>query len=257
MDIQDKMASYAFMAEPFHCDFSKHIFLGHLGNCMLNAAEFHSQERGFGMDYLNPQHKTWVLSRLAIEMTDMPKMDDRFFIDTWVDGAMRYFTSRNFRVHDGHDHVYGYGRSMWAMIDTDTRQPADLFAIRDGLIKSYIDDERVCPIDQPSRVKIGRDLQLMRSLETGYSDVDINGHINSVKYIDHVLDLFPVSWYAQHKLRRFEIAYVAESHQGDVLHFYQEKGDDNETYRIKIAGSSGDDAGEGGVWRSLVDFVGV
>ena len=49
MDIQDKMASYAFMAEPFHCDFSKHIFLGHLGNCMLNAAEFHSQERGFGI----------------------------------------------------------------------------------------------------------------------------------------------------------------------------------------------------------------
>ena len=72
-----------------------------------------------------------------------------------------------------------------------------------------------------------------------------------------MLDLFPVSWYAQHKLRRFEIAYVAESHQGDVLHFYQEKGDDNETYRIKITKSSENDTNETEVCRSLLNFVKV
>ena len=33
------------MAEPFHCDFSKHLFMGHLGNHMLNAADVHATER--------------------------------------------------------------------------------------------------------------------------------------------------------------------------------------------------------------------
>lgn len=33
------------MAEPFHCDFSKKLFMGHLGNAMLNAADFHSNDR--------------------------------------------------------------------------------------------------------------------------------------------------------------------------------------------------------------------
>ena len=49
----DKVGKYEFMAEPFHCDFSKRIFMGHLGNHLLNAADFHSNDRNFGMNYLN------------------------------------------------------------------------------------------------------------------------------------------------------------------------------------------------------------
>ena len=48
----DKVGKYQFLAEPFHCDFSKRLFMGHLGNHMLNAADFHSTDRGFGMQYL-------------------------------------------------------------------------------------------------------------------------------------------------------------------------------------------------------------
>ena len=33
----DKIGRYEFLAEPFHCDFSGQIFMGHLGNHMLNA----------------------------------------------------------------------------------------------------------------------------------------------------------------------------------------------------------------------------
>lgn len=36
----DKTGKYLFMAEPFHCDFSHRLFMGHLGNHMLNAADF-------------------------------------------------------------------------------------------------------------------------------------------------------------------------------------------------------------------------
>lgn len=64
--ILDKVGRYEFLSEPFHCDFSSHLFMGHLGNHLLNAADFHSNDRGFGMNYLMPRHKTWVLSRLAI-----------------------------------------------------------------------------------------------------------------------------------------------------------------------------------------------
>lgn len=68
----DKTGTYEFIAEPFHCDFSGRMFLGQLGNQMLNAADFHSTDRGFGMKYLMTINRSWVLSRLAIEMTEMP-----------------------------------------------------------------------------------------------------------------------------------------------------------------------------------------
>lgn len=110
-ELLSKVGRYEFLAEPFHCDFSSHLFMGHLGNHLLNAADFHSNDRGYGMNYLMPRHKTWVLSRLAIEMTEMPKSYDKFFVETWVENAMKYFTARDFKnLWKGRGFFCGYRR---------------------------------------------------------------------------------------------------------------------------------------------------
>ena len=250
------------MAEPFHCDFSGRLFMGHLGNHMLNAADFHSTHRGFGMKRLMTINRSWVLSRLAIEMTEMPTQYTKFNVETWVESAMRYFTSRNFAVvgiPEGGESssllvppsskkIYGYGRSIWAMIDTESRQPTDILSVDNGAISEWIEKDKPCPIDKGGRVKMGDDAQLVRTIDTYYNDVDINGHINSVKYIEHVLDLWDLEWYRTHQIRRFEIAYVAEAHAGDQLSFYREQTADNE-YCIRIVRSDGTEC-----CRSKVQF---
>ncbi len=217
-----KRSKYQFLAEPFHCDYSSHLFMGHLGNHLLNAADFHSTERGFGMNRLMKQNRTWVLSRLAIEITHMPKSYDKFYVETWVESCMRYFTSRNFAISSVDNVPYGYGRSIWAMIDTETRQPVDIFSINNGSITKYIEKDYTCPITNPSRVKIGEKGIKVMELKTQYNDVDINGHINSVKYIEHMLDIFSTKWFKSHILKRLDIAYVAEAYEGDILSFYKE-----------------------------------
>ncbi len=254
----DKTERYEFIAEPFHCDFSGRLFMGHLGNHMLNAADFHSSARGFGMKYLLGIQRSWVLSRLAIEMTEMPPMYTKFNVETWVESAMRYFTSRNFAVigqeptpNTQHPtpKIYGYGRSIWAMIDTETRQPTDIYSIDNGAIKNWIVADRECPIDKGGRVKMSDDAQLVRTIDTYYNDVDINGHINSVKYIEHVLDLWPMDWYREHAVKRFEIAYVAEAHAGDNLYFYMEE-EENNTFNVRIVRTDGTEC-----CRSKVKFL--
>ena len=243
--IMDKIGRYEFLAEPFHCDFSGRLFMGHLGNHMLNAADFHSSARGFGMKYLMTINRSWVLSRLAIEMDEMPQQYTKFNVETWVESAMRYFTSRNFAVigqeptaNGQKPKIYGYGRSIWAMIDTESRQPTDIFSIDNGAINNWIVNDKECPIDKGGRVKMSDNAQLVRTIDTFYNDVDINGHINSVKYIEHVLDLWPLDWYRHHQIRRFEIAYVAEAHAGDQLSFYREQTGDDE-YCIRIVRTDG------------------
>ena len=250
----NKIGRYQFMAEPFHCDFTKHLLFGHLGNYMLNAADFHSHDRGFGMPYLNPIHKTWVLSRLAIEMTEYPTQYKKFFVDTWIESAVRYFTNRNFKIEGEDGTVYGYGKSVWAMIDTQTRQPQNILEIHGGKIIDYIETDKECPIEKSSRVKMSSGAQLIMTLDTHYNDVDVNGHINSVKYIEHVLDLFPLSQYENFLLKRFEIAYVAESHFGDKLNFYSEKSGEEE-YCIRITKSEEKSENEVETCRCKVKFV--
>ena len=181
----DKVGRYEFMAEPFHCDFSGRLFMGHLGNHMLNAADFHSSARGFGMKYLMTIKRSWVLSRLAIEMQEMPT-----------------------------------------------------YAIDNGAINQWIVNDKECPIDKGGRVKMSDDAKLVRTIDTYYNDVDINGHINSVKYIEHVLDLWDMAWYKEHGIKRFEIAYVAEAHAGDKLSFYMEE-ENASTFNVRIMRGDG------------------
>ena len=261
--MKSKVGKYPFMAEPFHCDYAGRLFMSHLGNHLINAADFHSNDRGFGMLYLNTIHKTWVLSRLSIELDEMPPAYTKFNVETWVESAMRFFTNRNFRISAsptpspspvgrgesptpnpspagrGEERVFGYGRSVWAMIDTETRQPADLLAINEGALTGYVaaGEEYIpeCPIAKPSRVKMTDQAELMRVVPVAYSDIDMNGHVNSIKYIEHALDLWDMAWYQQHRLRRLDIAYVSESHLGDELCLYVETVTEGREYAVRIA----------------------
>lgn len=248
-----KTGCYSFLAEPFHCDFSAHLFIGHLGNHLLNAADFHSDERGYGMSYLLGIHKTWVLSRLVIEMQEMPKAYDPFEVETWVDGVMKFFTTRNFAILNSSKQPLGYAKSVWALIDTRTRKPSDILAINPETISHYTETEKECPIERPSHVKMGKDAQLMASIATHYSDVDMNGHVNSIKYIEHALNLKDLEFYRSHTVQRIEVAYIAESYCGDRLNFYVEECG-NEAFNVRITRMPPEGIGESDACRIKVLF---
>ena len=209
MSEENKIGTYQFVAEPFHVDFNGRLTMGVLGNHLLNCAGFHASDRGFGIATLNEDNYTWVLSRLAIELDEMPYQYEKFSVQTWVENVYRLFTDRN---------------------------PADLLALHGGSIVDYVCDEP-CPIEKPSRIKVTSD-QPVATLTAKYSDIDINGHVNSIRYIEHILDLFPIELYQTKRIRRFEMAYVAESYFGDELSFFCDEANENEFHvEVKKNGS--------------------
>ena len=111
----------------------------------------------------------------------------------------------------------------------------------------YVCDEP-CPIEKPSRIKVATD-QPCAKLTAKYSDIDINGHVNSIRYIEHILDLFPIDLYKSKRIQRFEMAYVAESYYGDELSFFEEEVSENE-YHVEIKKN-----GSEVVCRAKVKFV--
>ena len=215
------------------------MFLGILGNHLLNAAGRHSQRRGWGIGALNETRHTWVLSRLSIELEEMPRQYESGTIETWVESVIKLFTNRSFAILREDGSAYGYARSIWAMIDLETRRPCDLLGLYDGDILRYAvpEEEKPCPIAGHGRFRF-RDPQLIRTIDTHYSDVDINGHINSIKYIEHILDLFQPEYFRQPGIR-FEVAYKTEAYMGDRLSFYSQPGEGGET-DFEIRKDSGD-----------------
>ena len=117
----------------------------------------------------------------------------------------------------------------------ETRKPADLIALHGESLNQYASD-RECPIAKPGRIKVSTEAPV-EEYQTRYSDIDINGHVNSIKYIEHILDLFPMDTFKDKQVKRFEMAYVAESYYGDTLSFYLEEKNENE-YDVEVRKSS-------------------
>jgi len=217
-----QIGSYRLVVDPFDVDFSGRLTIGQLGNHLLNAAGFHANERGFGISRLNEEDNTWVLSRVAIEFTELPREYQHFTVETWVETVMRMFTARNFRIMDQMGCTMGYARTIWAMINRQSRKPVDLMTINDGRLPEWAVPDKECPIAPPSKIKVNVS-EPCDIVRVKYSDIDINGHMNSCRYIEHILDVFTLRYYKEHSVKRFEIAYMAECLFGESLSFYKEE----------------------------------
>lgn len=209
--------------DAFNTDFKRNLSYTIIGRDLLNCAELHASKRGFGLNDISPFGHSWVLSRLSIEMEKMPEVYEEYSVDTWIENIYRMFTNRNFCIRDSEGNPVGYARSVWAMIDNETRQPLELMNIYGEQFQQFLFPENPCPIESHSRLRPLVDAECTKKHVVTYSDIDYNGHVNSIKYIEHVCNLFSLDFYSQHRLRRVEMAYVAETYYGNTLAFYMKE----------------------------------
>lgn len=202
-----------FTADSDRVDFRGRITIPVIGAQLLHAAAVHAEERGFGYKDMRRRDATWVLSRLAIGMKDYPALSEEISIYTWIEGAAGLFTNRCFELVSGKGETFGYARSIWAAIHTQTRRPTPL----DTETLNVYRVDRPCPIEKPGKIPPVEHLTTGEAYRVRYSDLDINGHLNSIRYMEHLLDLFDLEMFARKEIARFEIAYLAEGKYGMEL----------------------------------------
>lgn len=215
-EIKSKIGRYRFKSVSYLADFRGRMTWPMLGNCLLDAATRHAADRGFGYMDMQEHHTAWVLSRLAIELYEYPGMDDEFIINTWVEDVNKLFTTRCFEIMLENGKVLGYARSIWAAIDIKTRRPTMLDR---ASLEEYLCDKD-CPIDNPGKIAPAEVEENHEDYKVKYSDLDINGHLNSIKYIEHLLDMFDMEQFEDNQIKRLEIAYQAEGKFGMELKLY-------------------------------------
>jgi acyl-ACP thioesterase len=198
-----------------------------IGNYILEAATTHAEQRGFGFDDIYKDNVAWVLSRLSVEMYEYPSHSESFTIETYVEGVERFFTQRCFRFMNFENKVIGYARSIWAAIDMTTRRPIDILKWRPDLA-DYISNDILCPIERIEKIHSVEKNDPDMGYTVRYSDIDINKHISSIKYIEHIINTFDLQMFKTKKIRKFEIVYLAEGMFGDKLKLYNQQISDNE-----------------------------
>lgn len=215
----EKFSQYKYCVEPFTEDFCGNLSWGNLGNLVLRCASLHAGEHGFGYPQMIALHHAWVLSRLVIDMETLPCSGEDFYIETWVDRLYRQFTDRHFSIMRPDGTAYGHATSIWALIDTATRMPADLEKLPNGGFSNVLIPERPAPIKPMGRMRM-KDATLVHQHKAVYTDLDINGHVNSIRYIEMLLNFFPAEEMKLHPAKRIEMAYCLEAYCGDLLDIY-------------------------------------
>ena len=219
----EKIGTFNFVTESYLLDFRGRVTIPMIGNYLMHAASSHAASRGFGFSDMTRKHTAWVLSRMAIDIERYPEMSEPVTLYTWVGEVGRFFTERCFELVDSEGRSVCYARSIWAAIDMETRRPTPLDF---EALSVYLSD-RHCPIEKPEKITaIENDVEGVPYI-VKYSDLDINGHLNSIKYMEHLLDMFELDLFRQKEVKRFEISYLSEGMYGMELTLHKKEMSEN------------------------------
>ena len=225
------IGKYEFTIDAYLADFRGKATLPMIGGFMLQAATKHAEERGFGYSAMTSQQRVWVLSRMAIEIFDYPKNDTTMVIKTWVASVNRLFTERYFAFENEEGQAIGFAKSLWASIDLNTRKPTNVLEL-DGL-SDYITEGKN-PIEGMTKIPVLKDdFELATDFVVKYSDVDINRHLNSMKYIEHFVDVFDIDMFREKEIKRIEINYVSEGRYGAQIEILKRE-EGNDSYILEM-----------------------
>lgn len=180
-----------------------------LCNNLLESAAVHANQYRFGYHDMQKENVYWVLSRFHIIMHQYPSMDERVVVETWPKGLERLFFMRDYRILTEDGRLLTTATTAWLVLDGATGRPRKMEQ-KNSLHLFYIDNYHAIaqvPGKLPGVTEVDRQLPVLAR----YSDLDINKHVNAVKYIEWVQDCYPQELYEKQNVTEFQINYQAET----------------------------------------------
>ena len=202
-----------FFLTAAECNPEKEMPLSLVMTRIIEMATLHANAWGVGYAKMIESNQGWVLSRVTVEMTRYPKVNEPYSFTTWIESYNPHFSQRNMEIRDHNDEVIGYVRTIWMVIDFATRESVDISKL------SYISENisgRECPIAPQGRLKTVEPSRTA-AYTFGYMDCDINRHVNTVKYLDLLQNQFSLEKYDREFVSRLEIAFLKETLHGTTV----------------------------------------
>ena len=202
--------SYDYEIKYQEVDGKKKLRLFNLENYLLEVAGTVADELGFGIQVLHPRGVTWILTRLSVEMYELPTHCEKVRFETWIESNSHMLSTRDFRIYSG-DKLIGQCKSVWAVLDLAKREIVNIFD--DPIFEGCVDGE---VLDMP-RVRMTTIPEPTGCVphKVVYSDIDYNGHCNSCRYLQAMTDAYLPDYYG--KKVRLDINYSKEAMLGETL----------------------------------------
>ncbi|MBQ8632001.1 MAG: acyl-[Lachnospiraceae bacterium] len=189
----------------------KTLTLTSLINYFQDCTIFQSEALHAGFEYLEPEHKAWVLSSWQVIIHRLPRFGETILVGTWPYGFTSLSGDRNFVLQNEQGETLVAANSFWVFTDTTTGRPAKLDS---DYVKLY-------PIEPPydmeyasRKIPLPADYTEEAPFMVTKHHLDTNHHVNNAQYIRMAEDYLP----AEFHVCEFRAEYRKSAKLQDEIH---------------------------------------
>ena len=187
MDKIPNATDVAFTVRSYEAGIANHVTLPTLCNYMQEAAGVSAARLGWGIQALQADGLTWMLSRLRVNVSRYVPWGTSVVVRTWPSGMKgRLIAKRCFLGLDGDGAELFRASSEWLYVDLKSQKIAKLPESFADLVPPGTPD-----LELPD---IGGKFAHLPAVDgyadilTRHSDLDFNDHVNNVHYVEWMLE---------------------------------------------------------------------
>ncbi|XP_045818779.1 palmitoyl-acyl carrier protein thioesterase, chloroplastic-like [Trifolium pratense] len=162
----------------------------------------------------------WVVSRMQVLIDYYPIWGEVLEIDTWVGASGKNGMRRDWLIRSkATGRIFARATSTWVMMNSKTRRLSKMpEEVRDELTPWFIQKQAIKEDALEKIVKLDKEAKYMNSnLKPKRSDLDMNQHVNNVKYLRWMLETIPEQILESHQLSEIILEYRRECGSSDIV----------------------------------------
>lgn len=201
-----------------------------------NAGAYHSDKVGYGALDIEKTKLSWILLDWKLKVIDRPKYGQVLTINTWGRNMQKFFTNRDYEIYDKDNKLCVIATSKWALIDVEKGK---ITRMTEDIINKYLPEEKeVFKNEKIERLSIPGEFTNIKTYEVIKKDIDLNGHMHNLYYLDLAYEALPEEIYEQRPFDNIAITYKKEIKLGDKIICKYAK--QNEKHTVTITNKDGD-----------------
>lgn len=164
-------------------------------------------------DAFNDGSLLWIIAGLRVKIDRLPVQHEEIEVVTYPQKTVHIIYPRQYvftSLADGQ--VLVRAAATWLVLDARTRRPSS--PKESGVIVPGLEEKKALPIS----ISIPRKKTVPVMTRHVYpSDIDLNGHLNNVRYVAWLFDVFSSAWLSTHPLKEILIRYRREAGEGEDI----------------------------------------